>query len=195
MIPLFTAIKLSPWGKIFKIGLPILAVGLLLWYIFSLGSDHGKSVIQAKWDAQKRVDAKALAYEKKKIASEEAIHRANDRKISDELVSIKQTATGNIARIRGESALRLQDSNKRADLYRHQAESGAAERANLASYAAELDRSLSEGIELVEELQATVELRDGQIRGLAAQINNDRQLITGSGQPDADSTAQYRQPQ
>jgi len=195
MIPAFAAMKLWPWGRILKIGLPILAVGLLLWYVFSLGSDHGKSVIQGKWDAQKQVDAKALADEKKKIASEEATHRANDRKISDELASIKQAATGDIARIRGESALRLQDSTKRADLYRRQAEAGAVERANLASYAAQLDRSLSEGIELVEELQATVELRDGQIRGLAAQINNDRQLITGSGQPDANSTAQYRQPQ
>ena len=188
-------LKLLPWSKILKIGLPILAVIATLWYVFSLGSDHGKSEIQGKWDAQKQVDAKALAAEKKKIASDEALHRANDRKISDELASIKQTTAGDVARIRGESALRLQDSAKREYLYRRQAEAGAVERANLASYAAQLDRSLSEGIGLVEELQATLELRDGQIRGLAAQINNDRQLITGSGQPDANSTTQYRQPQ
>lgn len=195
MLEALAAIKLWPWGRILKIGLPILAVGLLVWYVFSLGSDHGKFVIQEKWDAQKQVDAKALADEKKKIASEEAIHRANDRKISDELASIKQTASVDIARVRNESALRLRDNAKRVDLYRRQAEAGAIERANLASHAAQLDRSLSEGIELVEELQATVELRDGQIRGLAAQINNDRQLITRSGQPDANSTTQYRQPQ
>jgi hypothetical protein len=195
MIPAFVAIKLWPWGKILKIGLPILAVGLLLWYVFSFGSDHGKSVIQEKWNAEKLIDAKVLADTKKKIASEEAIHRANDRKISDELVSIKQTATGNIARIRTDFALRLQNNSERANLYRRQADAGAIERANLAGYAARLDQSLSEGIELVEELQATVELRDGQIRGLAAQINNDRQLITGSGQSDANSTTQYRQSQ
>ena len=191
----FSVIKKLPWLKILKIGLPILAAITIVWYIFSLGSDYGKSIIQKEWDNQKQVDAEALANEKKRIASEEAIHRENDRKISDELASIKQTAVGNIARIRGESALRLQDSTKRADLYRRQAEAGAVERANLASYAAQLDRSLSEGIELVEELQATVELRDGQIRGLAAQINNDRQLITGSGPQDANSTAQYHQSQ
>jgi len=195
MIQIVSILKLYPWGKILKVGLPILAIILLLWYCFSLGSDHGKSVIQEKWNAQKQIDAKALAAEKNKIASDEVIHRANDRKISDELASIKQDAVGNIARIRGESALRLQDSTKREHLYWRQAEAGAVERANLASYAAQLDRSLSEGIGLVEEFQATIELRDGQIRGLAAQINNDRQLITGSGQPDANSTAQYRQPE
>lgn len=192
MIP---ALKLLPWSKILKIGLPILAVIAVLWYTFSLGSDHGKAVIQGKWDAQKQIDAKALAAEKKKIASDEAIHRANDRKISDELASIKEITAGDVARIRGESALRLQDSTQREHLYRRQTEAGAVERANLASYAAQLDRSLSEGIGLVDELKATLELRDGQIRGLAAQINNDRQLITGSGQPDANSTAQYRQPE
>lgn len=187
--------KLLAWNKILKIGPFILAVFLLLWYVFSLGSDHGKSVVQKKWNVQKKVDAKALAAEKKKIASNEATHRANDRKISDELVSIKENTASDIARIRGESAVRLQYTTERANLYRRQAEAGAVERANLASYAAQLDRSLSEGIELVEELQATVELRDGQIRGLAAQINNDRQLITGSGQSDANSTAQYHQSQ
>jgi hypothetical protein len=174
------AMRLWPWGKILKIGLPVLAIGFLLWHVYSLGSDHGKSMVQRKWDVQKQIDAKALADEKKKIALEEAIHRANNKEISDELASIKQTAIGDIARIRGESALRLQDSTKRADLYRRQAEAGAVEQANLASHAAQLDRSLSEGIELVEEFQAIVELRDGQIHGLAAQINNDRQLITGS---------------
>ena len=188
------ALKFLPWTRILKIGAPILGVILLLWYVFSLGSDHGKFVIQEKWNVQKQIDAKALADEKKKIASNEAAHRNKDRKISDELASIKKTSVGDIARIQGESTLRLRESSQREYLYRRQADSGAVERANLASYAAQLDRSLSEGIGLVEELQATLELRDGQILGLAAQINNDRELIIGSGQSDANSTAQYRQP-
>jgi hypothetical protein len=187
--------KFLPWTKIFKIGLPILIIAFLIGDAYYIGSKHGKSVVQKKWDNQKQVDADALAFEKEKTDLEEIIHRANDRKISDALVSIKQTANGDIARIRSESAIRLHDTTKRADLYRRQAEAGAVERADLASYAAQLDRSLSEGIELVGELRTTVELRDGQIRELAAQINNDRQLITGSGQSDADSTAEYRQSQ
>ena len=188
------ALKLLPWTKILKIGAPILGVILLLWYVFSLGSDHGKFVIQEKWDAQKQIDAKILIAEKKKIASNEAMHRANDRKISDELSSIKEITAGNVARIRSESSFRLHESSQRENLYRRQAEAGTIEQSNLASYAAQLDRSLSEGVGLVEELQATLELRDGQILGLAAQINNDRELIIGSGQSDANSTAQYRQP-
>ena len=182
---IFSAIKFSPWGRVFKIIVPLIGSIALIWYIFSLGSNHGKSVIQNKWDAQKAIDAKILVAEEKKIASKEAIHRANDRKISDELVSLKESAADNVSRIRTQLIVRLQQNNERENVYRNQAEAGAVERANLASYAAQLDRSLSEGIGLVEELEATLKLRDGQIQGLAAQIKNDRQLIIESGQPDA----------
>lgn len=176
-----------------RYGLPILALILVIWYVFSLGSKHGEANVQAKWDQQKKLDSQHIQSEQEKITKQEAQHRTNDRKISDELAKIKANEAGTIARIRGEYALRLQDSESRSSVYRVASEGGSSERAGLASYAAELDRSLSEGISLVEELQATLEVRDGQVKALSSQIINDRELINGSGkaneQAHSDSTA------
>lgn len=162
----------------------ILAVVGLGWGIYHLGSNHGEAVIQAKWDHQKQVDAAFVAAEKRKIHKAELAHNDQDRKISDELSNLKVSAVADKARIAGELALRLRDSTKRESLYRAASEGSAAERERLASYATKLDRSLSEGISLVDELRTTLEVRDGQLKALGAQIVNDRQLMNGSGEAD-----------
>ena len=169
-----------PWLKILKFGLPVLLVLGIGWWVYSLGSAAGQASVQAKWDHQKQVDADAVKAEKDRIAKDETAHRAEDRKISDELVTAKETAAAAIADARTATGKLREDSSRRESVYRAQAEAGAVERANLASHAAQLDRALTEGVGLVQELNATLELRDGQIRGLAAQIRNDRQLIEGS---------------
>jgi len=162
-----------------KIFGPVVTALLLGWLVFSIGSDRGASKVQSKWDAQKRADAALVEAVKIQNSIDEAAHRTEDRRISNELANAKEKALiGNSA---NELALakRLQDSAKRERLYRTQAESGTTERADLASHAAELDHLLSESLGLLEEGRILVELRDGQIRGLASQIINDRQLISG----------------
>lgn len=168
------------WLSILKIAGPAFVVAFVGWMLFSFGSSHGQHLVQAKWDAQKAVDAEALIAEKANNERDETAHRAEDRKIADELVAAKETASAAIADARASTGQLRNDQAKRELVYRTQAEAGAVERANLASHAAELDRALTEGVGLVQELNATLELRDGQIRGLAAQIRNDRQLIEGT---------------
>lgn len=178
-----------PWVKLLKFGLPVFLVLMVGWYVYSLGSSHGEAVVQAKWDEQKKADAKMVEEEKARIAKDETAHRAEDRRISDELVAAKeQTSVRNAANDR-RTAERLRSSNERAAMYRSQAEAGAVERANLASHAAELDRLLAESLGLLEEGRLLIELRDGQIRGLAAQINNDRQLISGQSTANGNDAA------
>lgn len=175
------------WTLALKIFGPIITVGLFIWLVFSIGSDVGASKVQKQWDKQKAADAAMVEKAKTQNAADEAAHREQDRRISDELVAAKEkAAAGNSA---NELALagRLRDSDKRAALYRSQAEAGAVERANLAGHAAELDRLLSESLGLLEEGRVLVELRDGQIRALASQINNDRQLISGQSTANEDA--------
>jgi len=177
-MPGFNYLRLLPY-----LGAILFVVGLG-WGIYHLGSNHGEAVVQAKWDHQKKVDADFVAAEKVKIQKSELAHNDHDRKISDELSNLKVTAAADKARIAGELALRMRDSSKREGLYRAASEGSAAERERLASHAAKLDRSLSEGISLVDELRATLEVRDGQLKALGAQILNDRQLMNGSGEAD-----------
>lgn len=177
-MPSFNWLRLLPY-----LG-AVLAVLGLVFGIYSVGSNHGKAVIQAKWDHQKKIDAKFVDKEKAKIALKEQAHSQTDRKISDELSQIKETAAADKARIAGQLALSLRDSAERKALYRAASEGPAIERERLASHAAELDRNLTEGVSLVEELRGTIEVRDGQLKALGAQILNDRQLINGSGDTD-----------
>lgn len=172
-------LKLIPFGTILKYGAPLLVAIGLVWGIYHLGSNHGEATIQAKWDHQKQVDADFVKTERAKLAVKEDAHAAQDRKISDDLAQAKINSVAAVAAARADTDRLRSDGAKREAVYRADAEGSATQRANLASYAAQLDRSLATGVGLVEELQATVELRDGQIRGLAAQINNDRQLISG----------------
>ncbi|UWJ04310.1 putative Rz/Rzl spanin protein [Escherichia phage vB_EcoS_Uz-1] len=71
----------------------------------------------------------------------------------------------------------MQQSERRASVYKRQAEAGTLECRSLASHAARLDNSLEEGRRLVEELRATVRLRDNQLIELGKQIQADRKLF------------------
>lgn len=159
----------------------VLALAGVEYGVYHYGSKHGEAEIQSKWDHQKAVDAKFVADQKTIIVGQQTVHDANDRKVSDDLAALQTKNAGLVATINGDTALRLQDATRRDSLYRAASEGSATQRANLASYAAELDRSLTEGIGLVDEEQAAIELRDGQIKALASQIMGDHQLINGSG--------------
>ncbi len=169
-----------PLSLLLKVGVPLLGFAGLLSASYFLGSSHGEARIQKEWNAQKDADAKLVQDEKDKLAYQEAAHREQIRKVDYALVEIATNNAANIARINSESALRLRDSEQRASVYRAASEAGATERANLASYAAQLDRSLTEGIGLVDELRTTLAVRDGQIQAIGAQLQADRQLISGT---------------
>jgi len=175
VIPSINWLKLLPY-----LGAILVVVGLVAG-VYSLGSSHGEAAISAKWQKQKDADAKFVEKTKAENQQKELAHNDKDRKISDELSDLKETAASDKARIAGELTLRLRDSTHREGLYRVAAEGSAAERERLASYAAQLDRSLSTGISLVDELKAALAVRDGQIKALGSQILNDRQLLNGSG--------------
>ena len=160
------------------------ASGFIMAVIFMMGHCSGSQNVQNKWNKEKLADASLVQKEKTIIQKDEAVSRTNDREIANELAEIKASAAADVARIRGKSAIRVRNSEQRTAMYRAASEGGAVERANLASYASQLDRALAEGVGLVDELRSTLEVRDGQIRGLAAQIVSDRQLINGSGEAD-----------
>lgn len=168
-------------GKIFKIAAPILLVLAVGYIVWAAGSHRGQDLVQAKWDKEREQRAKARAKEKADIAKAEELHQKKDEEIVNALVQLQTNEARDIARINGELAIRLRDSELRGERYRSASEGSATERSRLASHAAELDRALAEGVGLVDELRTTLEVRDGQLRSLGAQIQADRQLISGNG--------------
>jgi hypothetical protein len=169
-----------PWSSLLKYGLPALVVGFLLFKIATGLINYGAGKVQAEWDKDIAAHNKEVARLEKEIADNERTHRQEARQISDRLADAQATYAADIAALRNAAAQRMRESADRAEVYEYLSDSGAVERANLASYAAQLDRSLVQGRQLVGELRATVVQRDEQILGLAEQIHSDRRLIAGN---------------
>lgn len=163
-----------------KIGLAVLVLVLALWAanrIHESIQQSGRDEIQALWDADKRKHEAAIKLLEDEYALREEGHRTENRRISSELSKANLAHANAIADVRAEYAQRLRSSEQRANIYKRQAQGGAAERGDLASHAGRLDAALEEGRSLVRELRQTVGLRDRQIEALSRQIQNDRKLI------------------
>lgn len=165
------------WLKLLKWGLPALFVAGVLWWSANTLIGIGEQNIQEKWDADV---AKRTAREnelKQKVAENERQYRRQLGIVENNLVVSESRYQRALADSRVAFSGELRKSEGRAELYRRMSEAGKTESANLAGYAAQLDRSLVEGRQMVEELRATVEQRDTQLRSIGEQLALDRQLI------------------
>lgn len=167
------------WGKLLLGALPVLALGAVLWSIYSIGSGNGAAGVQAQWDKARLKEQAQIEKLERMIAIKEATHRQQSTRISYVLSTANENYARSVAVLDNELSLRLRDSEGRAARYRAMSESGATQSANLASHAAQLDRSLEEGRRLVKEFRATLEQRDAQLNALGQQILTDRALIGG----------------
>lgn len=163
-----------------KILLGLLACFLFAGYslaVYSLGSSKGTATVQAAWDKENaKRDVKTAQLETANKALE-AQHKKDSLFITTELKTYEAQYKASIAAAAADHAKRLQQSETRAGIYRELSEGSASERVRLASYAAELDRSIEEGRAVVRELQETIGLRDNQLRELGKQITADRALL------------------
>lgn len=72
---------------------------------------------------------------------------------------------------------KLQQSQDRSAIYQRKATASEAERRSLADHTARLDKALTEGIRLVEELSGTIRLRDEQLRFIGKYLEDTYKLI------------------
>ena len=172
MISWEIAKRVGPWITL------VLSMALTGYMIWDAGFDSGSQSVQAKWDADKEAQRKAIDALQDKYANLEAQNRVQNQRNSDELAEKETAHAAALARLNAEYAGRMQLSEQRAGRYQRQAQGGAVEQANLARHAAELDRAVEEGRRLVAELAATIKQRDDQLRAVSQQLINDRNLFT-----------------
>jgi hypothetical protein len=162
---------------ILKYGVPALILaGGAYWVVDSL-IDVGEARVQAKWDKDIAERNSKIRELEQKVKRNERAYRAEVDVIEAKVVSDNLAYERKLADSRIALAGQLRRSEGRAAFYVNLSEAGATERANLASYAAQLDRSLVEGRQVVEELRATVVQRDSQLRAVGEQLEADRKLI------------------
>lgn len=158
-------------------GWPYLLVVVLGTTIYFWGNSNGQSTVQKKWDDQKVEDLKATQKLQDKYNALQRNHSYEVGLLTSRLQTAESNYASELARVSSDYDSRMQQSERRASVYQRQAEAGAFECRSLASHAARLDNSLEEGRRLVEELRATVRLRDNQLIELGKQIQADRKLF------------------
>lgn len=158
-------------------GWPYLLVVVLGATIYFWGNSNGQSTVQKKWDDQKIEDRKALQKLQDKYNALQRNHSYEVGLLTSRLQTAESNYASELARVSSDYDSRMQQSERRASVYKRQAEAGTFECRSLASHAARLDSSLEEGRRLVEELRATVRLRDSQLIELGKQIQADRKLF------------------
>ena len=162
----------------------LLAAALLIGsgtYVYLCGKDDGKEVVQKKWDAEKKLYDTAIAGLKDHYGMLEAANRTKTEELTHDLAEAQKNHDVAIANAQSDFDKRLLKSQARADYYKRMSEGGSLECRNLASHAAELDRSLEEGRLVVRELRETLGQRDREIMLLGKHIQNVYQLINNTG--------------
>ncbi len=158
-------------------GWPYLVVVALGATIYFWGSSNGQDKVQAKWDAQKVEDQKAYNKLKGEYDVLNRQHSYEVGMLTTRLQTAESNYAGELARLSSDYDSRMQQSERRAKVYQRQAQAGTSQCTSLASHAARLDSSLEQGRRLVEELRATIRLRDNQLIELGNQIKADRKLL------------------
>ena len=158
-------------------GWPYLLVVVLGATIYFWGNSNGQSTVQKKWDDQKVEDLKATQKLQDKYNALQRNHSYEVGLLTSRLQTAESNYASELARVSSDYDSRMQQSERRASVYQRQAEAGTLECRSLASHAAELDSSLEQGRRVVEELRATVRLRDNQLIELGKQIQADRKLF------------------
>lgn len=96
--------------------------------------------------------------------------------LSNELVETRLQYENTITNLKSEYDSELLKSKQRAELYQRYSQSDKAKQRDLTNYTAQLDRSLTEGRELVRQLTETLRTRDTQLRALGVYIEQSSKL-------------------
>ena len=144
---------------------------------YLLGEFSGKNQVYLEWTQEKLELERKVKETQSRLNVAERTHLTETTRLQNEISQTNEVHQAELNRLKSDFDLRMQLSENRATVYRNQAKRGAAECGNLANHAAELDRTLEEGRNVVAELKEVVGLRDRQIIILSDQIKADRQIL------------------
>lgn len=147
--------------------------GLCIWFLYS----KGQASIQEEWDKEKAHTEQILKEVESKYAELLEEHIQFSSLVATTLEDKDKQYEESIISIRSDFVGRLRQHEARVQMYERQAQAGSVEASSLASHATELDRNLEQSIRSIEELAATVRLRDEQLILLGSQIKADRAIL------------------
>lgn len=129
------------------------------WFGYYQGSKH----VQTLWNQDKLEQAQYINRLQQNYLNKESVYITELNNIKDTYAKAKDEYAKKLNAIKSSYSMQLQQSEQRASIYKREALStdGCV---NLAEYAGRLDRSLTEGRDVVKQLRELVKLRDAQIQ-------------------------------
>lgn len=152
--------------NILLFGIACLSVGIFL----------GKKEVHSQWEKESTLVKEKMQVLHQTYKNKEAAFQTELQAKEEIIYAQAEQSQKDIAAARKQLTHRMQQSENRANIYRNQANSEASEREKLANHAAELDRSITEGRLVVEELSTTLRQRDREVIFLGNQIKELRAL-------------------
>ena len=137
---------------------------------FCVGYSAGSSEVKQQWVAEQK--ANTAKVNELKVNYEEQLneYRQKTDSLSKEIYDTRTQYDNRIATIKSDYTNRLLNSEQRASVYKRMSEAGRCTSDDLSAYTAKLDRSLTEGRELVRELRELIKLRDQQLNQLGKEL-------------------------
>lgn len=150
----------------------VTTLGTVALFSYSLGQKD----VQAEWRKETiRVQSEILKIEEvHKKTLQEYIDKNNN--LQREIVDVKKDYEVKLRNINDEYSVRLSESEQRAKVYKRMSEQGKCQSSDLSDYTVKLDRSLTEGRQVVKFLRETIELRDNQLRQIGEQLKQMEKL-------------------
>lgn len=137
---------------------------------FYTGYSAGSAKVKQQWVAEQK--ANTVKANELKVNYEEQLseYRQKTDSLSKEIYDTRTQYDNRIATIKSDYTNRLLNSEQRASVYKRMSEAGRCTSDDLSAYTAKLDRSLTEGRELVRELRELIKLRDQQLNQLGKEL-------------------------
>lgn len=155
----------------------VVVVGMII--IFLGGMKIGADRESAKYTKEKMRIYEQTAELVQRYRERVEEHAKKQLDLIQELNDAKQRHQTIVSNLRSEFSDRMLESENRGKIYRNRAEAAGAECRALAEHTARLDRSLTEGRELVKEFRADLEQCRVAAQHFTDIIQNDRNHFDG----------------
>lgn len=137
---------------------------------FYVGYSAGSSEVRQQWVAEQKATTAKVNELKVNYEEQLSEYRQKTDSLSKEIYDTRTQYDDRIATIKSDYTNRLLNSEQRASVYKRMSEAGKCTSDDLSAYTAKLDRSLTEGRELVRELRELIKLRDQQLNQLGKEL-------------------------
>lgn len=137
---------------------------------YYVGYSAGSSEVKQQWVAEQKANTAKVNELKVNYEEQLSEYRQKTDSLSKEIYDTRTQYDNRIATIKSDYTNRLLSSEQRASVYKRMSEAGRCTSDDLSAYTAKLDRSLTEGRELVRELRELIKLRDQQLNQLGKEL-------------------------